>query len=467
MAVPDSFDAIPILNNQSSWFFAYAKTRREEDIDILWNMFEVALQFADGEGDEWQSEFLEAFQKARAVNRVRWNLTMGLFWIRPWFYLPLDRNSRQYIRSKLTLPIDKNGPYADEYLKLRENLEARFNEENYPIHSFPDLSYAAWQYQGNDEETDLQDEDENEAEAAPLPPPIQSYSIDNILGDGCFIPRENLKNYLGRLRMKKNLILQGPPGTGKTWLAKRLGFALMGQKSDRRVRSLQFHPNLSYEDFVRGWRPSGEGRLALANGPLMEMIEEAKKAPDTKFVMIIEEINRGNPAQIFGEMLTLLEADKRTPEAALELSYRMQPNEKVFIPENLYLIGTMNIADRSLALVDLALRRRFAFVDLEPQLNDVWKDWVCRQNNLPDDVVTQIQQRLLRLNEEIEADPTLGRQFRIGHSYVTPPLKESIPNPWHWFKQVVLTEIGPLLDEYWFDNLPKSRDAKDRLLDGL
>ena len=119
---------------------------------------------------------------------------------------------------------------------------------------------------------------------------------------------------LGRLRTKKNLILQGPPGTGKTWLAKRLAWALVGQKDETKVRAVQFHPNLSYEDFVRGWRPSSDSKLDLVNGPFLEMVEAAKTDPESAYVLVVEEINRGNPAQILGEILTLLEVDKRSPE---------------------------------------------------------------------------------------------------------------------------------------------------------
>ncbi len=263
------------------------------------------------------------------------------------------------------------------------------------------------------------------------------------------------------------MILQGPPGTGKTWLAKRLAFALIGQRNDSKVRAVQFHPNLSYEDFVRGWRPSGDGKLSLVDGPFMEMIKAASKEPTVRHVVVIEEINRGNPAQIFGEMLTLLEADKRTPTEALELCYRRSDGERVFIPDNLYVIGTMNIADRSLALVDLALRRRFAFIDLEPKLGKTWHDWVHGQCGIDSEILSEIEKRILALNEEITADTTLGRQFRIGHSYVTPPFGIPITDAREWFKQVVETEIGPLLDEYWFDALDKARKARQRLIEGF
>jgi len=272
---------------------------------------------------------------------------------------------------------------------------------------------------------------------------------------------------LARLRDKKNLILQGPPGTGKTWLAKRLASALMGQRDDRRVRALQFHPNLSYEDFVRGWRPTGDGRLDLVDGPFLETVNAAAKEPAAEFVVVIEEINRGNPAQIFGEMLTLLDVDKRTPTEALELSYRRGDTERVFIPDNVYLIGTMNIADRSLALVDFALRRRFAFIDLEPTFGEAWRNWVTNQHNMDGSVIVEIEQRMLALNSEIKADSSLGPQFRLGQSYVTPPLGARITDTREWFRQVVNTEIGPLLDEYWFDSLDRAQQARQRLLAGF
>ncbi len=286
--------------------------------------------------------------------------------------------------------------------------------------------------------------------------PDRSYSIDDILRDGCFLERTKLEKILERLYDKKNLILQGPPGTGKTWLAKRLAFALIGQRDDSRVRAVQFHPNLSYEDFVRGYRPTRDGKLSLADGPFLEVVNTAKDS-SASYVVVIEEINRGNPAQIFGEMLTLLEADKRTQAEALELSYRRTDGERVYIPDNVYVIGTMNVADRSLALVDLALRRRFAFIDLEPVFGKPWRDWVHNRCCVDLDILTDIEKRIQSLNDEISADTSLGSQFRIGHSYVTPPSGTSIDDGRNWFRQVVATEIGPLLDEYWFEAPDKAR----------
>ena len=303
---------------------------------------------------------------------------------------------------------------------------------------------------------------------SPLPPAQHKYTIQDIISDGCFLEESRLSAILDRLRVKKNLILQGPPGTGKTWLAKRLAFALIGSRSDRKVRPFQFHPNLSYEEFVRGWRPSANGKLDLVDGHFLKAINDSKDDPSNSYVVVIEEINRGNPAQIFGEMLTLLEADKRSVEEALALSYpKDDPSERVYIPPNLYVIGTMNLADRSLALVDFALRRRFAFFDLEPALNETWRDWVHRQCEIPTDFLTDISRRIGSLNDQIAADPNLGRQFRIGHSFVVPKLGEPIAVPEEWFIQVVETEIAPLLGEYWFDDPDKADKAKSQLLSSL
>lgn len=546
--VPESFDSVPLANNQRTWFFGYHYKRNSNDIDILWEVFARAISFSDfneNDNEEARLQFLAAYDEATNCWGIGWNLTMGLYWIRPWSFLTLDGQSQDYISKKLKIKISKNGSKgrcnANDYLGLLENLEIRFVEDAYPVHSFPELSLAAYKYKPKDDKEskdqswrknilnkvkqlcsekndnkftlkeflhkfldDIEDEfsnnttieasirrnlqeliitedierlargsyklldnclfeDDNQNKVVNF----ESYTVEDIINDGCFLSKTKIERTLKRLSTKKNIILQGPPGTGKTWLAKRLAFALIGKRDDSKIRAVQFHPNLSYEDFIRGWRPSGEGKLALVDGPFMEIIKDAIDDPDSKYVIVIEEINRGNPAQVFGEMLTLLETDKRTPDEALELSYKREVGERVFIPDNLYVVGTMNIADRSLALVDLALRRRFAFIDLEPTLGKPWRDWVENKSGIDLEFLKDIEVRFSELNNEISLDSSLGVQFKIGHSYITPATNMNITNAKEWFCDVVETEIGPLLDEYWFDDLEKSQKVKKRLIEGL
>lgn len=292
----------------------------------------------------------------------------------------------------------------------------------------------------------------------------QGYTLADIVADGCFVPAPVLGDYLDALRIKKNLILQGPPGTGKTWLAKRLGYALIGGKDRNLLRAIQFHPTLAYEDFIRGWRPSGDGKLQLEDGIFLDIVNAAQADPGHNHVVVIEEINRGNLAQIFGELLTLLENSKRTPDEALELSYRRPGEPPTYLPENLYIIGTMNLADRSLAIVDFALRRRFAFRNLEPNLNEAWRRWVSEHNGIPDAFLAALAHRIDALNDSIAADRSLGDQYRIGHSFFTPSGKTRIGDPDSWLRQVVDSEIRPLLDEYWFDDPERVRKEAEALL---
>lgn len=305
----------------------------------------------------------------------------------------------------------------------------------------------------------LEDEaDEGEGtEDDAAPSTTASYSVTDIVAEGCFVPEADLQAVLQRWHSKKNLILQGPPGTGKTWLAKRLAKALIGRKNpgDEQLRVVQFHPALSYEDFVRGYRPGGDGKLTLTDGVFLQVVEAARFKPDVVHVLIIEEINRGNPAQVLGEILTLIESSKRNNDSAMELAYPRRAGERVYVPENLYVIGTMNVADRSLALVDLALRRRFAFVSLLPSLNAAWEQW-CLAKGTDAAAIDHIRSRMEALNQEIAQDRALGAQFQIGHSYVTP--HEAVADAQAWFAEVVQSEIGPLLHEYWFD-APERADA--------
>lgn len=463
-SVPDSFDEIPTAEFEEDEAPPIREPRKFAE--RLWELFGAAIRFADTDESEGEARtaFIAAYDEVcHFFGKNDYTLTIDLYWARPWSYLPLNRKNRTYIRQVLGIQLP-DALTGESYLELIETLENRFQDDSFPVHSFPELTRAAFLSDATAQQT-VSKGVKTENIAAPIVP----YSLDDIIADGCFLKREKLEEMLERLQQRKNLILQGPPGTGKTWLAKRLASALIGQKSDRRVRAVQFHPNLSYEDFVRGWRPCGEGKLTLTDGPFLQIVQEACRDSQNKYVLVIEEINRGNPAQVFGEMLTLLEADKRTPTEALELCYQKDPRnpERTYIPPNLYVIGTMNLADRSLAMVDLALRRRFAFETLEPLLEEPWRNWVREKCRFDAALLDRIEQRITQLNETIRKDATLGKQFRIGHSYVTPAAYPPIDDPERWFRQVVETEIGPLLEEYWFDTPAQADECRRQLLEGF
>ena len=473
--VPPDFDAVqaPLLHPHNSWFFVFAKDRREGDIDALWKAFAAARDFAASpDGPSARARFIAAYDPAKQVRSVKWKLSIGLYWAHPWKFPSLDKWSRSYLKHGLgvSLPTQIDGA---GYVELIGQLEHLFAGDNCSVHSFPKMCAEAWRWNEEEPPPPPPDDPEGRTPAEPdqLAEPRHErrsgfYGVDDIVNDGCFLERPEVESLLERLRSKKNLILQGPPGTGKTWLARRLAYALVGRRDPSRVRAVQFHPNLSYEDFVRGYRPSGEGRLALVDGVFMQVARAAHDDPKSDFVLVVEEINRGNPAQIFGELLTLLEADKRNPGEALELSYpdlEDGVNRPFHVPPNLYLIGTMNRADRSLALVDLALRRRFAFADLEPQLGDRWLDWIVEQRGLDRELALDIRRRIEELNAAIAGEASadrLGKQFRLGHSYVTPTerLAGGAQATRKWFEQVAKTEIRPQLDEYWFDS-PKTAEG--------
>ena len=466
--VPSSFKGIPQLNNQKSWFFGYSYVRREGDIDALWNVFSAARKFADSDQSEQREKFIRAYKAATEVWGVKWNLSIGLYWIRPWDFPILDGPSRDYINQQLHMDVPAYND-AESYVNLADDLKALFNQKSCPVHSFPELWIAPDRdrTEGMPETDDVDDARNPEPEAALDHRPYERYSVDGILADGCFLEQAEIERLLDLLRTEKNLVLQGPPGTGKTWIAKRLAFALMGGKDNRRLLSVQFHPNMSYEDFIRGWRPSGDGRLSVEDGVFMKAIHAACGDPDSTFVVVIEEINRGNPAQIFGELLTLLEPDKRTPEDALELSYPDKDGRRqIHVPENLHVIGTMNTADRSLALIDLAFRRRFAFADLEPKLGRRWREWVILERGIDAELAREIERLVTELNRRIAEDERLGSQFRIGHSFVTPVRPLEAGRTKDWFLQVVKSKIGPQLEEYWFDEPKKAKEAIDGLIEG-
>lgn len=280
--------------------------------------------------------------------------------------------------------------------------------------------------------------------------PVRPYSIEKFL-DEVYITEENYNTLEYLLMHKKNLIVQGPPGVGKTFMAKRLAYSMMGQKDINRVMMVQFHQSYSYEDFVMGYRPSNEG-FELRQGSFYQFCKKAEEDSENDYFFIIDEINRGNLSKIFGELFMLIEADKRGDRNKIQLLYS---DEKFFIPKNLYIIGLMNTADRSLAMIDYALRRRFAFFDLKPGFDSAgFRDYCDELSNSNfDNLVLTLKE----LNEEIKNDESLGDGFRIGHSYLC-NLK-SADN----LDFIVEYELIPLLKEYWFDEQDKVKIWSDKL----
>ena len=275
-----------------------------------------------------------------------------------------------------------------------------------------------------------------------------------------FINKSEKEHILKIWQSKKNLIIQGAPGVGKTFAAYKLAYEMIKQKNPNRVGFVQFHSSYSYEDFIQGYRPS-EDSFKLQDGKFKIFCDRAHEKPNDKFVFIIDEINRGDLSKILGELLLLIEPDKRSEDWATPLTYS-NTGEKFFVPDNVYLLGLMNTADRSLAVVDYALRRRFGFYEMKPQFNSKKFKNYLQKNEISDYMVQLIQDRIGDLNSEIAEERFLGPGFQIGHSFFCEKLygqKEK-----EWYKIIINSQIIPLLEEYYFDKPERINKMKKKLL---
>lgn len=266
-----------------------------------------------------------------------------------------------------------------------------------------------------------------------------AYTKDDFLNE-VYMTEERYETLVNVLRNKKNIILQGAPGVGKTFAARRLAWSMMGEKYDSRIEFVQFHQNYSYEDFMMGYKPVEDG-FELKYGIFYRFCQKAANQPDKEFFFIIDEINRGNMSKIFGELLMLIEKDYRGTK--MTLAYNGLPFS---VPKNLYIIGMMNTADRSLAMIDYALRRRFSFFEIEPGFDS--HGFISYQNGLNSETLDELISKVKELNRKIAADKSLGRGFCIGHSYFCG--RDVCTD--EWLHSVVDYDILPMLSEYWFDD---------------
>lgn len=358
----------------------------------------------------------------------------------------------EYCKSVKPLPDESEAITTDRRLAaIRAALEAKFDGQEIDFYTPP--ARALWY-----KEADIEPEAPVTADVEPPVIPSAVYTMRDAL-EGVFLPAEEFAEIIDALKSKRNAILQGPPGVGKTFMAQRIAFALIGAKDSRRVQFIQFHQSYSYEDFIEGYRPSGDGGFHLNEGLFRKFCTKAIEDPQSGYVLIIDEVNRGNLSKIFGELMLLIEHDKRKPEFALTLPYSGVP---FYVPPNLYIIGLMNTADRSLALVDYALRRRFSFITLKPLFQSQgFSEWLSTR--VAPSVVAAIIKRALALNEAIEHDLALGAGFCVGHSYFCPDEKDhDLAEP--WYRRIVKTEVEPLLNEYWFDNPKRVAELMEGLL---
>lgn len=610
-AVPTEFDGIPVVMNLSAWFFAYKENRGEHDIDNLWDLLEKAIAYSDEASTDNKNAFIAVYDTVTKQKMIKWNITMGLYWARPYTFINLDSTNRAFITDVDNMPhyfttifsdINKGLPDGRNYLFMCEQAKNALNQKEYEYHSFPELSYYAWKsnQSGKTEETTTTTVDSNIKETNYwIYSPGDNASMwdefykSGIMGIGWddvtdlkgFSSKEEIKDYMKKvydpsysyknnahclwqfaneikvgdvifvkkgmhkiigkgivtsdyiydnsrstykhirkvdwqnkgewehpgqavmktltnisaypdyvqkllalfaedtseevseqkeikyplyskddflnevymdedtyntltelLEAKYNVILQGAPGVGKTFAAKRLAYSIMGQKDTSRVAMVQFHQSYSYEDFIQGYRPSKDG-FELENGTFYKFCKEAEEDNERPYFFIIDEINRGNLSKILGELMMLIEKDKRGEKIKLLYS-----NEWFTVPQNVRIIGMMNTADRSLALMDYALRRRFAFFDFAPAFSsEGFKNYLAEKNSPKlESLITAVES----LNNTISSDESLGDGFRIGHSYFC--TDGEITD--EWLKSVVEYEVIPLIKEYWFDEPTKVRD---------
>lgn len=285
----------------------------------------------------------------------------------------------------------------------------------------------------------------------------ETYTKGDFLGE-VYLLEKDYDSLTSLLKHKKNIILQGATGVGKTFAAKRLAYAMLGQKDEDKIKAVQFHQSYSYEEFVMGYKPDPAGGFELKAGIFYQFCKQAENTPDAEFFLIIDEINRGNLSKIFGELLMMIERDYRGEKIAMAYD-----GQAFSVPSNLYVIGMMNTADRSLAMIDFALRRRFSFFNIKPAFDsEGFKDY---QRSLENKQFDELIDVVTSLNQDIMKDDSLGDGFCIGHSYFCGQKKETCAE--EWLSEIIEYDLIPTINEYWFDNKNKAAEWEKALKDVL
>lgn len=277
--------------------------------------------------------------------------------------------------------------------------------------------------------------------------------------DKPFIAKEDFMELVFQLQHNKNIILQGAPGVGKSFLARKIAYQMMGEENDAHIAMVQFHQSYSYEDFIQGIRPTKEG-FRVKNGIFYKFCKTAISNPTEKYFFIIDEINRGNISKVFGELMMLIEADKRSDKYAISLTYSEETDDMFYVPENLYIIGCMNTADRSLAHIDYALRRRFSFIKLKPEFGTVFHAFLVHKG-IPATFADTVCEKLENVNAIIQTDPLLTDGKMIGHSYFCD--YDPAQTPEAWWKDIMKYKVLPYLEEICFDEEEQYQKMKDIL----